>query len=245
MLDAAGVRPGLRVLDVAAGTGDQSVLAAQRLRPTGSLLATDVSASMLSAAAETVRAAGLDNVTTQVADASTLELDAASFDAAICRFGLMFVPDLHQALTRIRHALKTGGTFAALVWSTEANNPYIGLQIQLMREMDRMPSPLPTLAMTVSLSAPGKLEHAFLDAGFVKSSVSVTPQSVPREFASVADAIDAMRSTSPAQGELAQTMSEAERTYYWTTLEQRLQPFVASDGTCLLPGEALLAIGTK
>ena len=66
--------------------------------------------------------------------------------------------------------------------------------------------------MTVSLSAPGKLEHAFLDAGFLKSSVSVTPQSVPREFASVADAIDAMRSTSPAQGELAQTMSEAERT---------------------------------
>ena len=108
MLDAAGVRPGLRVLDVAAGTGDQSVLAAQRLRPTGSLLATDVSASMLSAAAETVRAAGLDNVTTQVADASTLELDAESFDAAICRFGLMFVPDLHQALTRVRHALKTG-----------------------------------------------------------------------------------------------------------------------------------------
>jgi hypothetical protein len=40
-------------------------------------------------------------------------------------------------------------------------------------------------------------------------------------------------------------MTEAERTYYWTTLEQRLQPFVASDGTCPLPGEALLAIGTK
>ncbi|HLZ29382.1 MAG TPA: class I SAM-dependent methyltransferase [Chloroflexota bacterium] len=245
MLDAAGVRPGLHVLDVAAGTGDQSVLAAQRIGPTGSLLATDISASMLAAAAETLRAAGLNNVTTQVADASALELEDERFDAAICRFGLMFVPDLHQALVRVRRALKTGGSFAALVWSTEARNPYIGLQIGAVRDMGRMPSPPPTLAMTVSLSAPGTLERAFRDAGFVSSSVSVSPLPVPREFSSVGDALEAMRSTSPVQGELGQAMSEVERAQYWAELERRLQVFVQSDGTCLLPGEALLAVGTK
>ena len=245
MLDAAGLRPGLRVLDVAAGTGDQSVLAAQRIGPSGSLLATDISASMLAAAAETVREAGLDNVTTQVADASTLDLEAESFDAAICRFGLMFVPDLHQALVRVRRALKTGGKFAAMVWSTEAKNPYIGLQIELVREMGRMPSPLPTLALTVSLSAPGKLEQAFVGAGFRGSSVSVSPLPVPREFVSVDDALGAMRSTSPVQGELGQAMSEAEREHYWAEIERRLQPYVQADGSCLLPGEALLGVGEK
>ena len=100
MLDEAGIRPGLRVLDVAAGTGDQAVLAAQRIGPTGSLLATDISATMLAAAVETVREAGLDNVATQVADASALELEDESFDAAICRLRLMFVPDLHQGAFR-------------------------------------------------------------------------------------------------------------------------------------------------
>jgi SAM-dependent methyltransferase len=245
MLEAAGLRPGLRVLDVAAGTGDQSVLAAQRIGPSGSLLATDISASMLAAAAEAVREAGLDNVATQVADASALELADESFDAAICRFGLMFVPDLHQALVRVRGALKTGASFATLIWSTEAKNPYIGLQIEIVREMGRMPSPLPTLALTVSLSAPGTLQHAFLDAGFLGPSVNVAPVPVPREFASVDEAVGAMRATSPVQGELGRAMNDAERANYWAELGRRLQAYVQTDGRCLLPGEALLGVGTK
>jgi len=245
MLDAAGLRPGLRVLDVAAGTGDQSVLAAQRIGSSGSLLATDISASMLAGAAATVREAGLDNVQTQVADASALELADETFDAAICRFGLMFVPDLHQALRRVWSALKTDARFATLVWSSEAQNPYIGLQIELVREMGRMPSPLPTLALTVSLSAPGTLEQAFRDAGFKAASVSVSPVPVPRAFESVEDALGAMRATSPVQGELGRAMGDAEREHYWAELERRLQAYVQADGGCLLPGEALLGVGTK
>src|SRR5207248_7184917 len=105
--------------------------------------------------------AGLSNIDTYVADASALDLPADSFDAAISRFGLMFVPDLAAALGRIYHALKPGARFAALVWSTEDRNPYIGLQLKLVREMGRMPAPLPSLARTVSLSEPGRLADAF------------------------------------------------------------------------------------
>src|SRR5258708_3330177 len=152
MLDAAGLVPGMRVLDVAAGTGDQSILAAQRIGTSGSLLATDISASMLEVAAKAARDAGLSNVETHVADASALDLPPDSFDAGICRFGLMFVPDLHQALVRVHRALKPGARFAALVWSTRDANPYIGLQIDLVDEMGRMPSPPPTIVRTVSLS---------------------------------------------------------------------------------------------
>src|SRR6266516_414938 len=86
MLDAAGLRPGLRVLDIAAGTGDQSILAAQKVGPDGSVLATDVSATMLAVAAEAAREAGLANVETRVADASALDVPTGEFDAAICRF---------------------------------------------------------------------------------------------------------------------------------------------------------------
>ena len=62
MLDLAEVRTGSRVLDVAAGTGDQTLIAAQRVGPTGYVLATDVSASMLKLAADAAREADLTNV---------------------------------------------------------------------------------------------------------------------------------------------------------------------------------------
>ena len=83
MLDLAGVTVGSRVLDLGAGTGDQTLLAAQRVGPGGAVLATDISAPMLDLAREAARAAGLRNVQTRVMDAQHLELDSGSLDAAI------------------------------------------------------------------------------------------------------------------------------------------------------------------
>ena len=85
MLDLADLQPGGRVLDVAAGTGDQTVLAAQRVGPTGYVLATDLAATMLEIAAQAARDAGLTNVETRVMDAQQLDLAPDSFDAAISR----------------------------------------------------------------------------------------------------------------------------------------------------------------
>jgi ubiquinone/menaquinone biosynthesis C-methylase UbiE len=243
MLEQAGLLPGMRVLDVAAGTGDQSVLAARVVGPSGSILATDISSSMLEAAAQAAREAGLDNIETHVADASELDLPSDSFDAAISRFGLMFLPDLATALERVHRTLKPGARFAALVWSSEEKNPYIGLQLELVRELGRMPSPPPSLALTVSLSEPGKLAEAFRTAGF--RQVNVTSVPTPRNFESVEDAVLAMRSTSPASDELGRAMSEAEREQYAAELERRLATYLHADGRCVLPGEALLGVGTK
>jgi len=243
MLEGAGLQPGMRVLDVAAGTGDSTLLAARIVGPSGSVLATDIAASMLEAAAQAAREAGLDNIDTHVADASALDLPAESFDAAICRFGLMFMPDLAAALTHVRATLKSGARFAALVWSTETKNPYIGLQLEIVREMGRMPSPPPTLARTVALSEPGKLADALSAAGFADVQVTAVP--TPRNFESVEDAMAAMRSTSPAHGELDRNMSDAERAAYPAELARRLAAYLQADGRCVLPGEALLGVGTK
>jgi len=68
MLDLADLRTGNRVLDVAAGTGEQTLLAAQRVGPSGYVLATDISTDMLNIAADAVRRAGLTNVGTRVMD---------------------------------------------------------------------------------------------------------------------------------------------------------------------------------
>jgi ubiquinone/menaquinone biosynthesis C-methylase UbiE len=243
MLDAAGVGPGMRVLDLAAGTGDQSLIAAQRVGRAGSVLATDISASMLAVAEEAARDAGVSNVETRAADASTIDLPEEHFDAAICRFGLMFLPDLQAALARVRKALKPGARLAALVWSTEDRNPYIALQLNVLRDMGRLPSPPPTLARTVSLGAPGQLESALRQAGF--QQVEVTAVATPRDFESLDDAFEAMFTSSPTRGELTRAMSDAERDQYAAELRRRLVRFVQPGGRCVLPGEALLGAGSR
>lgn len=83
MLELANLRVGNTVLDVAAGTGDQTLMAARHVGPAGYVLVTDISTSMLNVAAEVVRNAGLTNVETRVMDAENIELDADSFDAVI------------------------------------------------------------------------------------------------------------------------------------------------------------------
>src|SRR5687768_3139230 len=91
MIDLARLKAGDRVLDIAAGTGDTSLDAARRVGPTGSVLATDLSASMLEVAEDEARKAGLANVETRVMDARKLDLESASFDAVISRMGIMLI----------------------------------------------------------------------------------------------------------------------------------------------------------
>ena len=94
MLDLAHIKEGGRVLDIAAGAGEQSVSAAQRVGPTGHVLATDIAPALLDYALVEARAAGLSNVETRELDGERLEtLPAAGFDAAISRVGLIYFPD--------------------------------------------------------------------------------------------------------------------------------------------------------
>jgi ubiquinone/menaquinone biosynthesis C-methylase UbiE len=106
MLDLAAVQAGSRVLDVAAGTGESTLMRARRVGPTGNVLATDNSASMLKVAAEAARNEGLTNVETRVMDAENLALDADSFDAVVCRNALLLLPNPAKALAEMRRVVK-------------------------------------------------------------------------------------------------------------------------------------------
>src|SRR5260370_14266286 len=80
MLKAAGLGPGDHVLDIGAGTGDQSILAARLVGPVGSILATDLSADMLTIAAPVAQQEGLTTITTRVMDSQQLDLQDNNFD---------------------------------------------------------------------------------------------------------------------------------------------------------------------
>ena len=118
MLDLAGVQLGSRVLDVAAGTGESTLMAARRVGPKGYVLAADRSASMLNVAAEAARKEGLTNVETRVMDAESLTLDSDSFDAVMSRSALMLFPNPVKALTEMRRIVRPGGKVSVIVFST-------------------------------------------------------------------------------------------------------------------------------
>ena len=101
MLDLAQVEAGHRVVDVAAGAGGQGIAAARRVGPDGSVVATDLSPTILEHAKRAAEAAGVDNLSTLELDGERLhELPAGSFDAAISRLGLIYFPDRQKALSR-------------------------------------------------------------------------------------------------------------------------------------------------
>ena len=108
MLQLAGVRTGSRGLDVAAGRGDQTLMAAQRVGPTGYVLATDLSSSMLKLAADAAREASLTNIETRVMDAETIDLDPDSFDAVICQLGLFLFSNPAEVLRAMRRVVRPG-----------------------------------------------------------------------------------------------------------------------------------------
>ena len=243
MLNMANIVIGGRVLDVAAGTGEQTILAAKRVGPAGSVLATDIAAKMLKIAAEAARQAGLSNVTTQVMDAQQLDLEAESFDAAISRLGLMFVPDLPVALAGIRRALKPGGKLAAIVMSSAEKTRYYAMPLEIACRHGRRPASALDRIGLFSLGGPAVLGTALTKAGFS----NVTVQAVPtrRWYPSRAEALQDRKNSCPEVGELMADLSHTEREIAWAEIEQAIGQFEGPNGVVEVSGEVLVGAGTK
>lgn len=242
MLDVASVQPGSRVLDFAAGTGDQTLIAARRVGPMGYVLAADVSASMLNVAAEAARKEGLTNIETRVMSAENFVLDADSFDAVICRIALMLFPNPAKALTEMRRVVKPGGKVAVIVFSVLEKNPYHGIVFGIVQRLGSIPPPAPGEPWMYALGDPGALEDVYERAGFLNVSVHAVP--IQRRFASTAEAIGRMRNSAGDLRELVSRLNEAERERAWVEIEAQLRRFERPNGL-EVPGEVLIGVGTK
>jgi ubiquinone/menaquinone biosynthesis C-methylase UbiE len=235
MLDLADVRIERRVLDVAAGTGDQTLFAARRVGPTGYVLATDISPGMLNAAAEAARKAGLTNVETRVMDAESLDLDEDSFDAVICRFSLMLFPNPQKVLKAMRRVVRPGGKVAALVFSTAERNPPQGIVLGVARRFGSTPLPLFALGET------RVLEKTFDDSDFL--NVTVRAVDFRRHFSSVSEMMRRLKESAFLRQPI-EKLSAAEREQAWVEIEQQLSQFEGPNGV-EIPGEVLIGAGTK
>jgi SAM-dependent methyltransferase len=242
LLDLAQLRPGQRVLDLAAGAGGQSLLAARRVGSTGAVLITDIAANILAFAAENAQNAGLHNVQTRVMDAENLELADQTFDAAICRLGLMYLPDQAKALRGIYRVRKPGGKVAALVFSPAEKNPFFALPVAIIRRRAQLPPPLPGQPGPFSLGGSGILEQLYQQAGF--RAVQTQRVAAPLRLTSAAECVRFERDAFGALHQMLAGLPQAERESVWHEIEQTLRQFEGPRGF-EGPGELLLAVGTR
>jgi ubiquinone/menaquinone biosynthesis C-methylase UbiE len=243
MLDMAGIAPGAAVLDVAAGAGDQTLDIARRVGPTGRVLATDLSPAILALAQHNADQAGLTNVQTRVVDGEDLAVRPASFDAVVCRLGLMFFPDPLQGLQGMHRALREGGGICTMVFSRPERNPCIGILMSTAFKHAGLPARDPfTPGGLLSLGKPGLADALFAAAGF--QDIATTAVDAPFHLPTVRDYLDFVRaSASPIQQILGHLSPQAAGAA-WAEMEERLNVFTTTDGW-VGPNELLLTAARR
>lgn len=242
MLDLARIGSGTRVLDLAAGDGDQSLMAARRVGPTGYVLATDLAPNLIAFATQSAREAGLSQMEARVMDADHLELEDASFDAVISRFGLMFFPHRQQALAEIHRVLKPGGRKATIVFTTPDKTPFFSIPIAIIRRQAQLPAPPPGQPGPFSLGASGVLEDALRQAGFREVETRVV--SAPLRMASVAECVRWEQETFGALQQMLAGLDEAAQQAVWEEIEKELRQFEGPNGF-ESPCEVIVGVGVK
>ena len=207
IVDAAQVERGMRVLDIACGTGEPAISLATLLTGNGDVVGVDLSPAPLKIAEERAVQRGLVNVTFKQADAHELPFADNSFDRITSRLGVMFFSDLPRALGEIHRVLKPAGRAVLLVWGA-MNQPYFHTTIGTVLRM------LPGAIMPESgrrmfaLGQAGVLSQALRQAGFSHAEENLvtvpwtwigTPEEVWEYFQDVAVPFASLLQTVPAE----------------------------------------------
>lgn len=172
MLELGGVGRGLRVLDLATGRGEPAIAAAHRVGPEGFVLGVDSSASMLAMARDRAALDGLTNLELRVMDAAALDgIARSSFDVALSRWGLMYLPKPVDALLGVRRALMPRGRLVAAVLAEPARVSYHAWPRRLLARYRSLPPIDPTAPGPFFYAEPHTLARDLLRAGFTVEHV--------------------------------------------------------------------------
>jgi len=172
MIDALGPQPGHTLLELAAGPGETGFLAAELVRPGGELICSDVSPEMLKVAQRRAQELGLTNVRFKQIDADTsIDIEAASIDGVLCRWGYMLMADPNNALRETRRVLKPRGRVVLAAWAAPEDNPWVSILGRELTARGLAAPPDPDEPSQFAWAPEGVIEEQLADAGFVEYEV--------------------------------------------------------------------------
>jgi len=243
MCRMAGVSVGSRVLDVAAGSGDQSLAVARLVGPRGHVLATDLSPAILAMARDNAMRAGFAQVETLVADGEDLGVPEVSFDAAVCRLGLMFFPDPLRGLREIHRALRPGGGVCTMVFSRPDKNPCLTILMATALKHAGLPARDPYVAGgLLSLGQPGRIDTLFRSVGF--HDIATTALDAVFRLPSVDYYLAFVRHSASPILQILGRLDAAAAEAAWSEMRERLMAFDTAAGWAG-PNELLLTAGRR
>ena len=209
-----------------------------RVGPTGRVVATDQSAGMLAIARERAAALGIANIDFRESDAESLALSERDFDAVVCRWGLMFMPDLSAALSGIRSRMKAGARLATAVWSTPDKVPMITVGAASVRQLANLPPPAPNALDPLRLANTSILEGALTASGF--KSIMIERLQVVFEFESPQSFTQFRREVSAPFRALLERQTPELRDRIVSAVTEAARAFAGADGKVRTNNETIL-----
>jgi SAM-dependent methyltransferase len=242
MLEMAGIGPCSQVLDLACGAGSQTMNAASMAGPCGHVVALDISEKMLQYVRENAQVARLENISTLQGVAEELDIPQQSFDAVICRLGLMLFTDPSSALRVTWRALKPGGRVAVVVFTVPENNAFMAVPMQvLLRHAGRRP-PQPGQPGLFALGSPGAIERLMTQCGFM--NVTRRTFTLKLEMPSAEQTLLMMKEAFGAYRAVLKDCPEEVSMAAWEEVSSKIKDFETDSGL-MAPTEVLVAAGTK
>jgi ubiquinone/menaquinone biosynthesis C-methylase UbiE len=174
ILESIPIKDNFKILDIASGTGEPGLTAASMVK-NGEVVGTDLSEDMVSIAAENAKEKGLKNFSTKVCSADDLPFPDNTFDAVICRNGVMFFPDIEVAAREILRVLKPGGYFSAGFFISPEKNQWATTTMNVIGKYVDMPPPSPDTPGLFRCAKPNMMKNILMNAGFKNANETEVP----------------------------------------------------------------------
>ncbi len=234
LVDAIGIQPGHRVLDVGVGNGNAAVEAARRgAQVTG----IDLTPTQIERARARCADEGIE-VDLRVGNAEALEVPDATFDRVLSVMGVIFAPDHERALAEMARVTRPGGTVAVTAWAEGGWSTR-----WRARAADLLPEPPPGSPQPDAWGDPDELERRLAAAGL---AATVETRSFTWDFDSEQEALDTFVTSAGPYVQFMETATRlglADRALA-TLREVLAETNVATNGTCRLPAPYLMGRGT-
>jgi SAM-dependent methyltransferase len=240
MIDAIDPQPGQTLLELAAGTGDTGLLAAELIEPGGTLICSDFVPEMLETAQRRAEELGVRNVRFKQIDADTsIDIEAASLDGVLCRWGYMLLADPGTALRETRRVLKPGARVALAAWTAREENPWSVLPSVELIERGLAEPPPADAPGQFAWARQGVVAEQLDAAGFAEHHVEPLDFTIP--FRSAADWWSSQSAFSAWFADAVARAGDDDLAAVSDAVDRHAARFAEPDGTLRIPARTWVA----